>query len=83
MTSGYQWYLQVIYTKGPSDLNLQQYCNKRYTLLSLDKHKRSLTLNINGDYDGLENNSSKNGTNIKVLHLNHTRVLHNFEEHKA
>ena len=62
-----------MYSIGPTDLRL--FRRKRSALLSLDKNKRSLTENTPIKYDWLENNKSKNGTNIKVLHLNNTQVL--------
>jgi flagellar biosynthesis/type III secretory pathway M-ring protein FliF/YscJ len=62
-----------MYSIGPTDLRL--FRRKRSALLSLDKYKRSLAENTQMKYDWLENNTSKNGTNIKVLHLNNTQVL--------
>ncbi|XP_053388167.1 extracellular matrix organizing protein FRAS1-like isoform X2 [Mercenaria mercenaria] len=73
VTSGFQWYLQVIYSIGPTDFRL--FRRKRSALLSLDRNKRSVAENTQMKYDWLENNKSKNGTNIKVLHLNNTQVL--------
>lgn len=73
VTSGFQWYVQVIYSIGPSDLRL--FRRKRSALFSVDSKKRSVTENTHVKYDWLENNTSKNGTNIKVLHLNNTQVL--------
>ncbi|XP_052791092.1 extracellular matrix organizing protein FRAS1-like isoform X2 [Mya arenaria] len=69
--SGFQWYLQVIYSIGPTDSIFRR---KRSALLSLDKNKRSAADSANMKYDWLESNTSKNGTNIKVLNLNNTQV---------
>ncbi|KAH3869870.1 hypothetical protein DPMN_033043, partial [Dreissena polymorpha] len=69
VTSGFQWYIQVIYSIGPADSLFRR---KRYTVLSLDREKRAENMNMK--YDWLENNSSKNGTNIQILHLNNTQV---------
>ena len=74
MTSGYQWHIQVIYTIGPSDPNIQQYRSKRSAVYSLAKNRRDIVDNLNKVYDWIENNGSKNGTNIKVLHLNYSHI---------
>ena len=74
VTSGYQWHIQVIYTIGPSDPNTQQYRSKRTTLYSMPRNRRDIADNLNKVYDWIENNGSKNGTNIKVLHLNYSHI---------
>lgn len=79
VTSGFQWYLQVIYSIGPTDLSLF-HRRKRSALLSLDKNKRSVGDNSFMKYDWLENSTSKNGTNIQILHLNKTQILQTVSE---
>ena len=76
MTSGFQWHIQVIYTIGPSDPNTQQYRSKRSAIYPVDKNRRNIADNINQVYDWIENNGSKNGTNIKVLNLNYSHIEH-------
>ena len=74
MISGFQWHIQVIYTIGPSDPNTQQYRSKRSAIYPVDKNRRNIADNINQVYDWIENNGSKNGTNIKVLNLNYSQI---------
>lgn len=78
VTSGYQWHIQVIYTIGPADSNTQQYRRKRSALYSLAKNRRDIADNLNKVYDWIETNGSKNGTNIKVLHLNYSHIENTF-----
>lgn len=74
MTSGFQWHIQVIYTIGPSDPNTQQYRSKRSAMYSLARRKRDIADDLSKVYDWMESNGSKNGTNIKVLHLNFSHI---------
>ena len=74
VTSGFQWHIQVIYTIGPSDPNTQQYRSRRSAIYPVDKNRRNIADNINQVYDWIENNGSKNGTNIKVLNLNYSHI---------
>jgi len=61
----------VIYYIGPTGSLFRR---KRSALISLDKNDDSLADTVNMKYDWMESNTSKNGTNIKVLHLNNTQV---------
>lgn len=67
MAAGYQWYIQVIYSIGPSEGDVR---GKRSTIISFNRVKKSISDSVN--YDWLESNKSQNGTNIIMLHLNET-----------
>ncbi|KAL4240400.1 Extracellular matrix protein fras1 [Mactra antiquata] len=74
VTTGFQWYLQVIYSIGPTDLT-QYGRRKRSAIFSLDRLKRKKASdNSFMKYDWLQNNASKNGTNIQMLILNNTQT---------
>lgn len=66
MDSGHQWYLQVIYIIGPAD----KFHRYQRDVISISIHKRDLS-NLNTlDKEWIKNKQKKNGTNIKLLHLN-------------
>ncbi|KAL3876627.1 hypothetical protein ACJMK2_034445 [Sinanodonta woodiana] len=68
VTSGHQWYLQVLFLIGSSDPALKNYRNRRSAFISLGKR------DISDSLDGIFERQNRNGTNIKVLHLNQTNL---------
>lgn len=80
VTSGFQWYIQVVYSIGPTDSLFRR---KRSALYPAAINKRSTADETAVKYDWLESNRSKNGTNIISLHLNDTHVEKQVErDHK-
>ena len=80
VTSGFQWYIQVFYTIGPSDPSMQHYRNRRSAIYAMNRHRRNVAYDVENDSSWLESNSSKNGTNIKILRLNNTQIVSDFNK---
>ncbi|KAL5018413.1 hypothetical protein ScPMuIL_004135 [Solemya velum] len=67
VTSGHQWFLQVLYIISSSDPTHQKYRNRRSSMMSVGKRDATME-----KFPLFENKSKRNGTNMRQINLNIT-----------